>query len=109
MADYQTYAGGQLVELATEELCGQGGLPMLLRLWIKDCPAVIASQQTSLAALAGQLSSRTNFGIVSVFTTEVGGQKILPALSLPRYRVTTLGVAGHFIPLESRSVQAEME
>ena len=109
MADYQGYAASQLVEIATEELCGQGGLPMMLRLWIKDCPAVIASQQTSLAALAGQVSTRMNLGVVSVFTTEVGGQKILPALSLPRYRVTTLGIVGHFIPLDSRSVQAETE
>jgi hypothetical protein len=109
MADYQAYAGGQLVELATEELCGQGGLPMLLRLWIKDCPGVIASQQTNLAALAGQVSTRMNFGIISVFTAEVGGQKILPALRLPHYRVTTLGIAGQFIPLDSRSVPAEPE
>ena len=109
MADYQGYAGAQLVEIATDELCGQGGLPMLLRLWVKDCPAVIASQQTSLAALAGQVSTRMNLGVVSLFTTEVGGQKILPALRLPRYRVTTLGIAGHFIPLDSRSVQAETE
>ena len=109
MADYQTFAGGQLVDLATEELCGQGGLPMLLQLWIKDCPALISTQQPTLAALAGQFSTRMNLGVASVFTTEVGGQKILPALHLPRYRVTTLGVAGHFLPLDSRSLQAEPE
>ena len=109
MADYQAYAGGELVELATEELCGTSGLPMLLRLWIQDCPALIAAQQTSLAALAGQMSTRLNLGVVSVFTTEVGGQTILPALRLPRYRVTTLGVAGQFLPIDSRSVQTDSE
>ena len=109
MADYQAYAGGQLVDLVTEELCGQGGLPMVLRLWIRDCPDLIASQQTTLAAIAGQMSTRMNLGVASVFTTEVGGQKLLPSLRLPRYRVTTVGVAGQFIPLDSRSVPAEPE
>ncbi len=109
LADYQAYAGGRLVELATEELCGQRGLPTLLRLWINDCPALIASQKMSLAVLAGQMSTRLNLGVVSVFTTEVGGQALVPVLRFPRYRVITLGVAGHFIPLDSRSVQVEAE
>ena len=105
LKDYQTHAGEQLVELATEEVCGQRGLPMLMRVWLKDCPAVIASQQTSLAALAGQVSSRLDLGLLSVFTTEVGGQRLLPGLRLPRYTVTTLGIAGQFITVDTRSDQ----
>ena len=109
LKDYQTHAGEQLVELATEEVCGQRGLPMLMRVWVNDCPAVIASQKASLAALAGQVSSRLNLGLLSVFTTEVGGQRLLPGLRLPRYTVTTVGVAGHFITVNTRSDQHQGE
>ena len=78
---------------------------MLMRVWLKDCPAVIASQQTSLASLAGQVSSRLDLGLLSVFTTEVGGQRLLPGLRLPRYTITTVGVAGQFITVNTRSDQ----
>jgi len=109
MEDYQTHAGEELVELATEEICGQNGMPILMQLWVKDCPGLIASQQSSLAALSGQFTTRLNLGLLSVFTTEVGGQKLLPALRLPRYQVTTVGVAGHFLTVNSRSEQADLK
>ena len=107
LQDYQAHAGEQLVELATDELCGQRGLPMLLRVWVKNCPALIADQQPSLAALAGQMTTRTNLGLLSVFSTQVGGQKLMLGWRLPRYTVTTLGVAGQFITIHTRSDQAD--
>ena len=107
LQDYQAHAGEQLVGLATDELCGQRGLPMLLRVWVKNCPALIADQQPSLAALAGQMTTRTNLGLLSVFSTKVGGQQLLLGWRLPRYTVTTLGVAGHFITINTRSDQAD--
>ena len=78
---------------------------MMMRVWLKDCPEVIASQQSSLASLAGQVSSRLDLGLLSVFTTEVGGQRLLPGLRLPRYTITTVGVAGQFITVNTRSDQ----
>lgn len=93
--DYEAYAGEQLVELASEEICGTGGLPMLMRILVKDCPGVISSQQPTLSALAGRFSSRLNLGLLSVFTTEIGGQTLLPGLRLPRYKIISVGIAGH--------------
>ncbi|MGC6482696.1 MAG: DUF4359 domain-containing protein [Synechococcus sp.] len=107
LKDYQTHAGEQLVDLAIEEICGQRGLPMLMRLWVNDCPAVMASQQTNLAALAGQVSSRLNLGLLSVFSTTVGDQRLIPGLQLPGYTITTVGVAGQFITVSNRSHQGQ--
>jgi len=107
LQDYQLHAGEQLVALATEELCGEQGLPLMLQVWLKDCPAVVAAQQSTLAALAGPMTTRTNLGLLSVFTTEVGGQKLMLGWRLPRYTVTTVGVAGQFLTINTRSDQAD--
>ena len=106
LQDYQLHAGEQLVALATEELCGEQGLPLMLQVWLKDCPAVVAAQQSTLAALAGPMTTRTNLGLLSVFSTQVGGQKLMLGLRLPRYTVTTVGVAGQFLTISTRSDQA---
>ena len=105
LQDYQLHAGEQLVALATEELCGEQGLPLMIKVWLKDCPAVVAAQQSTLAALAGPMTTRTNLGLLSVFTTEVGGQKLMLGWRLPRYTVTTVGVAGQFLTINTRSDQ----
>jgi len=109
MADYEHHAGAQLVTLATEELCDRKGLPMVLRLWIQDCPQLIADQRTSLAALAGRFTRRRTFGLFSVFTIKVGGQDLLPSLRLPAYTVTTVGIAGHFITVQTRADTGKLE
>ena len=107
LQDYQLHAGEQLVALATEELCGEQGLPLMIKVWLKDCPAVVAAQQSTLAALAGPMTTRTNLGLLSVFTTEVGGQKLMLGWRLPRYTVTTVGVAGQFLTINTRTDQAD--
>ena len=45
LEDYQAHAGDQLVRLGTKELCDEPTLPMVLRLWIRNCPELIASQR----------------------------------------------------------------
>ena len=53
--EYRAHAGEQLVAFASREFCDEKGLPMVLRLWIRDCPGLIASQQSTLAELSGSL------------------------------------------------------
>ena len=100
--DFKSYAGGQLVSVISDELCG-GGLPLVLQLWVKDCPRLIRDQEPALAELAGQFSRRLNFGLASLYTTELGGQDLLPTFRLPEYSVTTLGIAGQFVIVQSKS------
>ncbi len=106
--DFRAYAGERLVIVVTDELCS-GGLPMVLQLWVKDCPRLIREQEPVLAALAGQFSRRLNLGVASVFTTKLGGQDLLPTLRLPEYSVTTLGLAGQFVILHSSSDIGKLE
>ena len=106
--DFKSYAGDQLVSVISEELCG-GGLPLVLQLWVKDCPRLIRDQEPALAELAGQFSRRLNLGLASLYTTELGGQDLLPALRLPEYSVTTLGIAGQFVILQSKSDAGKIE
>jgi len=101
--DYRNHAGEQLVEYATTELCGENGLPMLLKLWIRNCPELIASQKQTLADLAGRFTTRWNFAIGSVYVTKIGGQDLLPGLRLPKAEVITLAIAGRFIPLRTEA------
>ena len=107
--EFNSYAGGRLVTLASDELCGDGGLPMMLQLWVKDCPRLIHDQQPALAALAGQFSRRFNLGLASIYTTELGGQNLLPTLRLPQYSITTLGIAGQFVTLKAETDAGKLE
>ena len=107
--DYQVFAGETLVKLATREICERQALPMVLQLWISDCPRLIADQEQALALMADQFSRRWNLGLASVYVTSVGGQNLLPALRLPRYSVTTLGIAGQFLMLNVRSDAGKLE
>ena len=47
--DYAEHAGKQLITVLTRELCQSEGVPMLLRLWVRDCPQLVESQQQALA------------------------------------------------------------
>ena len=106
--EFKSYAGAQLVTVISDELCG-GGLPMVLQLWVNDCPRLIRDQEPALAELAGQFSRRRNFGLASVYTTNLGGQDLLPTLRLPAYSVKTLGIAGQFVILHSSSDSGKVE
>ena len=66
MEDYEEHAGEQLVAFLSSELCQGEGLPMVLQLWIRDCPELVASQQAALAALAVNFTSRLNLSLIHI-------------------------------------------
>ena len=99
LEDYQAHAGDQLVRLSTKELCDEPTLPMVLRLWIRNCPELIASQRDALAALAGKFTTRRNLVVASFYSTQMEGKELLPGLRLPGFEVLSLGVAGRFVVL----------
>ncbi|WP_411871012.1 DUF4359 domain-containing protein [Vulcanococcus limneticus] len=102
-AEFESFAGERLVELAADEVCGEEGLPMLLRLVVRDCHGLIKSQRRALGALAAQATHRYNAGLFSVYATEVGGQELMPGLAVPRYHALTLGLAGQLLVLRAES------
>jgi hypothetical protein len=100
---FETFAGQRLTTLLHEELCGADGLPLLARLLIRDCPGLVASQSGALGRIALAHSRRRNLGLLSLYRTELGGQSLFGVLEVPRYNATTLGVAGHFVILQSEA------
>ena len=109
MDDYEAHAGAQLVKLGTKELCDEPTLPMVLRLWIRNCPELIASQRDALAALAGQFTTRRNLGVASLYSTRMEGKELLPGLRLPGFDVLSLGVAGRFVILRTDAINGAPE
>ncbi len=99
--EFEEFASGQLTRLITEEICREDGMPMMLRLVIRDCPGVVASQRRVLGQLALAHSRRRNLGLFSLYVTELGGERILPNWSLPRYHALTLAAAGQFVLLRT--------
>ena len=99
--DYAEHAGKQLITVLTRELCQSEGVPMLLRMWVRDCPQLVASQQQALASLAARFTTRLNLGVASIYTTQLGGQELAPGVSLPRVKAVTLAAAGRFVMLRS--------
>ncbi len=82
---------------------------MLLRLWIRDCPDMVASQQQTLADLAARFTTRHNFGVVSIYSTKLGGQELAPGVSLPWVKAMTLAVAGRFVMLRTERDNGSLE
>jgi hypothetical protein len=102
LEEFESFAGDHLAELAVEEVC-VNRLPMPLKLAIQNCPDLIRSQNRVLGELARRNTRRQNFGLFSLYRTQIGGPSVLPFLELPLYRVLTVAVAGHFRILKTSS------
>ncbi|MFM7674574.1 MAG: DUF4359 domain-containing protein [Synechococcus sp.] len=102
---FEHFAGDRLAAMAADELCNEKGLPMMIRLVITDCHGLVMAQRGVLGRLARAQSRRRNFGIGSLYSTQIGGQRLMPGWRLPRYAVSTLGIAGHFWVLEAGVVR----
>ena len=100
-ARFEEFAGDQISELIIKEICIQGGLSALVRLVVPNCPLLVRAQRPVFGQLAWEQTRRRNFGLFSLYRTEMGGQQLLPNLRLPVYRATTLGIAGQLVVLTS--------
>ncbi|MEB3333738.1 MAG: DUF4359 domain-containing protein [Cyanobacteriota bacterium] len=106
-AAFADYGGARLSALLTKDLCSQEGMGGLWRLLIHHCPDLIRSQRPILGSLVRAHSTRRNFGLFSVYRTQLDlaallpGLRQIPDLRLPRYEATTLAGAGQFLLIES--------
>lgn len=105
--EFERFAADQITRAAEQELCQEGGLPMLARLIVRDCPRLIAAQHDLFGRLALASTRRRNFGLLSLYRTDLGGQQLLPEWSIPRYSAITLAGAGRFLILRSNQASAE--
>ena len=100
---FQDFAGEQLTTLLIDELCSDGGLPIMLRLVVSNCPELISSQRQALGHLAALHSQRINFGVMSTYHTKLGGQQVIPSWTLPRFQAITLAIAGQFLLIQAET------
>ncbi len=100
-AAFEEFAGGRLTALLRDELCREDGLPLMLRLVIQDCPAMVESQRPVLGRLAALQTQRRNLALLSLYSTRLGGQQVLPRWRVPHYEALTLAVAGRFVVLRA--------
>ena len=105
--EFERFAADQLTQAAQEELCRDGGLPMVAHLLVRDCPRLIASQHDLLGRIARAATRRRNFGLLSLYRTDLGGQQLLPDWSIPRYSALTLAGAGRFLILRTNQAAVE--
>jgi hypothetical protein len=77
---------------------------MLMRVVVRDCPGLVRAQRTPLGAWARQGTRRRNFGLFSLYSTNLGGQQ-LAQWQIPRYKATTLAAAGRFVVLRTGRMQ----
>lgn len=99
--DFEAFAGEQLADYATEELCSAGGLPLMAQLLIQNCPQLIHDQRQTLGRLALAETHRYNAWLFSLYSTQLGGQTLLPGLHIPRYSALTLAGAGQLVVLST--------
>jgi hypothetical protein len=105
-ADFQAYAADRLVEEISEEVCGDGGLPVLMRMAIQNCQGLVLAQRAPLGALVAGHTRRHNLGVLSLYRSDVGGQTLL-LWRVPRFRSTVVGVAGQFVLIGANADPAQ--
>ena len=104
--DFRGFDGDRLVEEIGRELCGEGGLPMLMRLAIHNCADLVQAQREALAAVVVSHTRRRNYGVFSVFDSELGGHLLL-GWQVPRFRSTVVAVAGQFVLIRAATERFE--
>lgn len=107
-ADFQAFAAERLVDEISEELCGDGGLPVLMRMAVTNCQELVQGQRSALAAAVAAHTRRSNLGLLSLYTSEIGGQTLLH-WRVPRFRSTVVGLAGQFVLVWAGSDSSQNE
>lgn len=105
-ADFRAFASDRLVEEISKELCVDGGLPVLLRMAINNCLGLVQAQREALSAVVLSHTRRRNYGVLSVFESELGGQSLL-RWQVPRFRATVVGVAAQFVLISAATDRSE--
>lgn len=105
---FADYGGGRLTDLLTRELCNPEGVTGMMRLLIRHCPDLIRSQRSLLGQLVGAHTRRNNFGLFSIYRTELDlaallpGLRQIPDLRLPHFQAITLAGAGQFLLIQTK-------
>lgn len=99
-SDFEAFAAERLLDEISKELCGDGAMPVLMRMAITNCQELVQAQRKPLVGVVADHTRRSNFALLSLYSTEVGGQTLL-RWRVPRFRSTVLAGAGQFVMLHA--------
>lgn len=97
---YLTYASGTLQKELESTVCKDSRVPKALSgvtdTLIGSCKNLLTSQRGTIESLLDNTTQRHNFGVASIYTTEVGGKSY-----------QTVGAFGNFVTLPPAAKDAE--
>jgi hypothetical protein len=95
---YNRYATQQLTAYLESNVCSEA--PQVLgNLLVDQCVSLLRNNQTELAEIVAQSTQRQNFGILSIYKTNLSASQFIPPVisdSVPSYHFETLGVFQNF-------------
>ena len=101
---FASFAGERLAQRISQKLCqGEGGGSSLQALMV-HCDRLVLAQREQLGVLAARSSRRQQLGLLSLYSTELGGQRLLGRWRLPRVQALTLGIGGQFLLLHTQEL-----
>lgn len=97
---YLTYASGVLQNELENTVCKDSRVPKALSgvtdTLIGSCKNLLTSQRSTIEQLLDNTTQRQNFGVASIYTTELGQKSY-----------QTVGVFGNFVTLPSAAKEAQ--
>jgi hypothetical protein len=101
------FAHGLASRYLQEDLCNQD-LPIVGRRFAEQCKTLVATPevQGQLKDLLMKSSDRQNFGLLSLYHTELALQNLVPGIPkalLPDYQIHAVGVFGQFFVYKTGS------
>jgi hypothetical protein len=101
------FAYGLASRYLQEDLCNQD-LPIVGRRFAEQCKTLVATPevQGQLKDLLVKSSDRQNFGLFSLYHTQLALENLVPGIPkalLPDYQVQVIGVLGQFVVYQAGS------
>jgi Domain of unknown function (DUF4359) len=97
---YLTYASGQLATELENAVCTDSRVPKALSgvtdTLIGSCKNLVSSQRDTMERLLDNTTNRQNFGVASIYTTELGGKSY-----------QSVGAFGNFVTLPPSAKEAQ--
>jgi Domain of unknown function (DUF4359) len=99
-ASYEEYATRQLAAYLRENTCADAG-----ELLKDGCNQLLSENQSEIKELISANTQRQNFGVVSLYKTDLSVGELLPSFLknlVPSYHFETVGVFGNFRVVEAK-------
>lgn len=95
-------------EFALEQVKSQGckEVPQIIR---SQCPRFVQDNQAQVKKLIAQSTERQNYGLFSLYRTQISTRSIVPDLpvflDLPAFQLETVGMLGRFYIYQAEEVR----